>query len=92
MRPWFDGETGDLLFDSYVPKRPSYRRVLEDAVVTDEEIDEQVEMVTALFRRLAQSLSPEARELATDALCELAVLNDLQLKRLGLGGTTPFGG
>ena len=72
-RPWFDPQTGVLLLDDYV-SQPSYRKVMEDGVVTDAELAEQAERVLTLLRKLEGMLSPDARAVATDALCELAVL------------------
>jgi hypothetical protein len=76
-RPWFDPKTGTLLLDDYV-SRPSYRKVMEDGVVTDAELAEQAERVVSLLRSLEGMLSPEARDVATDTLCELAVLFALE--------------
>jgi hypothetical protein len=76
-RPWFDPQTGALLLDDYVSQQ-SYRKVMEDGVVTDAEIAEQGERVLSLLRKLEGMLSPEARAVATDALCELAVLYALE--------------
>ena len=81
-RPWFDRETGTLMLDEYVVEMDSYRRIVEDAVITDAELVEQTQRVTSLLRQLEETLSPEAKALATEALGELAVLNALQVKRL----------
>ena len=80
-RPWFDPETGVLLLDEYVARMPSYRDVIEDATVTDAELAEHADRTVTLLRRLETLLSPEAREVATDALCELAVLYALTRSR-----------
>jgi hypothetical protein len=79
-KPWFDPNTGDLLFDDYVATMPSYQRVLEDARVSPGEVEEQADRVLELLKQLDAALTPDARDLATDVLCELAVLNDLQFK------------
>lgn len=76
-RPWFDPQTGALLLDDYV-SRTSYRKVMEDGVVTDAEIAEQAQRVLSLLRTLEAMLAPEARAVATDAFCELAVLYALE--------------
>jgi hypothetical protein len=88
-RPWFDGETGTLLLDEYVVEMGSYRRIVEDAVITDAELVEQTQRVTSLLRQLEETLSPEAKALATEALGELAVLNALQVKRLQAASLLP---
>ena len=48
-QPWFNAETGTLLLDEYVVQRPSFRKVMEDSVVTDEEVTEQAHRVLSLF-------------------------------------------
>jgi hypothetical protein len=53
-RPWFDQETGALMLDEYVLEMDSYRRIVEDAVITDAELVEQTQRVTSLLRQLQQ--------------------------------------
>src|SRR5918998_2211192 len=80
-KPWFDQETGTLLLDEYVLEMDSYRRIVEDEAITDEELVQQTQRVASLLRQLEETLSPEAKAIATEALGELAVLNALQVKR-----------
>jgi hypothetical protein len=88
-RPWFDQDTGTLLLDEYVLQMDSYRRIVEDELITDAELVEQTQRVAWLLQRLEEALSPEAKALATEALCELAVLNALQVKRLQAASVIP---
>ena len=88
-RPWFDQETGTLLLDEYVLEMDSYRRIVEDELITDAELVEQTQRVASLLQRLEEVLSPEAKALATEALCELTVLNALQVKRLQAASVIP---
>ena len=88
-KPWFDPETGTLLLDEYVLQMDSYRRIVEDVTITDQELVEQTERVASLLRQLEESLSPEAKAIATEALGELAVLNALQVKRLQAASMLP---
>ena len=88
-RPWFDQDTGTLLLDEYVLERDSYRRIIEDELITDAELVEQTQRVASLLQRLEEVLSPEAKSLATEVLCELAVLNALQVKRLQAASVIP---
>ena len=88
-KPWFDQETGTLLLDQYVVEMDSYRRIVEDEVITDAELVEQTQKVTSLLQRLEETLSPEAKSLVTEALSELAVLNALQIKRLQAASMIP---
>ena len=88
-KPWFDPETGTLMLDEYVVEMDSYRRIVEDETITDEELLEQTQRVTSLLQHLEETLSPEAKAIATEALGELAVLNALQVKRLQAASMLP---
>ena len=81
-KPWFDAQTGTLLLDDYVAETDSYRRIIADDVITDDEIAEHGQRVISLLHQLEESLSPETKAIATEALCQLAVLHALQIKRL----------
>jgi len=88
-RPWFDQQTGTLMLDEYVAELDSYRRIVEDETITDNELVEQTQRVTSLLQQLERSLSPEAKAIATQALAELTVLNALQVKRLQAASMLP---
>ncbi len=88
-RPWFDQQTGTLLLDEYVVEMDSYRRIFEDETITGAELVEQPQRVASLLRQLEETLSPEAKAIATEALSELAVLNALQVKRLQAASMLP---
>ena len=88
-KPWFDQETGTLLLDEYLVEMDSYRRIVEDEAITDAELVEQTRRVASLLQQLEEVLSPEAKAIATEALCELAVLNTLQVKRLQAASVIP---
>jgi flagellin-specific chaperone FliS len=88
-KPWFDEQTGTLLLDEYVVEMDSYRRIVEDETISDDELVEQTRRVTSLLQQLEDTLSPEAKAIATEALGELAVLNALQVKRLQAASMIP---
>jgi predicted ribosome quality control (RQC) complex YloA/Tae2 family protein len=88
-KPWFDQETGTLMLDEYVVEMDSYRRIVEDETITDDELLEQTQRVTSLLQQLEETLSPEAKAIATEALGELTVLNALQVKRLQAASRLP---
>jgi hypothetical protein len=77
-RPWFDEATGILKLDEYVQDMPSFLKVLEDGIVTDDELDRHAHRVLGLLQQLDERLPPDLRDLATETLCELAVLYALQ--------------
>lgn len=76
-QPWFDPSSGALLFDEIVAERPSYQKILADGKVTPAEFQEQAQRVVGLLQQLEEKLPPEAKSIATEALCELAVLHAL---------------
>jgi len=88
-KPWFDQETGTLILDEYVLEMDSYQRIVEDETITDDELLEQTQRVTSLLQQLEETLSPEAKAIATEALGELTVLNALQVKRLQAASMLP---
>jgi len=51
-KPWFDQETGTLMLDEYLLEMDSYRRIVEDAVITAEALVEQTQRVASLLRAL----------------------------------------
>jgi flagellin-specific chaperone FliS len=77
------------MLDEYVVEMDSYRRIVEDEAISDAELNEQIQRVTSLLRQLEETLSPEAKAIATEALGELAVLNALQVKRLQAASMLP---
>ena len=77
------------MLGEYVVEMDSYRGIVEDQAVADAELDAQTQRVTSLLRQLEEALSPEAAAVATEALCELAVLNALHVKRLQAGSMLP---
>ena len=76
-KPWFDPKTGILLFDQYVAAMPSFKKIMADNTVTNEEFLAQAEKVTGLLKQLESMLTPETHRVCTAALCELSVLNAL---------------
>ena len=77
----FDEQTGYLRLDEIVEERTTFRKVMEDGKVTDAEIKEQAELVLALLKEIGERLSDEDEKLVTDALCELAVLYEMNAFR-----------
>jgi hypothetical protein len=88
-KPLFDQETDVLLIDEYLVEMDSYKRIVEDGKITDTELLEQTLRVVTLLRQLEEALSPEAKDLATEAFGEMAVLNSLQALRLQAASALP---
>jgi len=73
MNVFFD-ENGMFRLDEMATKSQSFQKIMEDEIVTDEEIVEQTERVHELFQRMEKSFSPEQLELIADSITQLAVL------------------
>jgi hypothetical protein len=84
MRKIID-ENGYLALDEFVADMPSFKRILADNRITDEEFIEQAQHVLTLIRKVDDALDEPERELVWNMLGELAVLFELQAIREGDG-------
>jgi 5-bromo-4-chloroindolyl phosphate hydrolysis protein len=75
---WFDPDTGFFTLDESILERPSFKSILEDNIVTDEEVRQQADRTVALLKELDSNLGDDLRPLVTDALCELMVLSAVE--------------
>lgn len=66
---------GILNLDEIVVERPSFKKIMEDGVVTEQELSEQADKVIALLKRVETELTPEQQELVKDILVEANVMN-----------------
>ena len=73
MNTFFD-ESGTLNIDDLILQQPSFKKIMEDGVVTDEEFAEQKERVIFLLKKLEQNLSPEQIDQVRELLAEISVL------------------
>ena len=73
MDTFFD-ESGTLNIDDLILEQPSFQKIMEDGVVTEEEITEQRERVITLLKRLEQNLTPEQIDQVRELLAEISVL------------------
>ena len=73
MNTFFD-ESGTLNIDDLILEQPSFQKIMEDGVVTDEELAEQKERVIALLKKLEQNLAPEQIDQVRELLAEISVL------------------
>ncbi|MDF2532514.1 MAG: hypothetical protein K0Q65_2095, partial [Clostridia bacterium] len=76
----FDENSGMLLLDEYICEMPSFRKIMEDSVITSDEVMGQSEKVITLLKRLEGVLQPEGKELLIETLCEIAVLYAISTK------------
>ncbi len=81
MLSLFD-KNGFLCLDEIVMEMPSYKKIMEDARITDEEIIEQSNVVLNLLKQINQQVSDDDKKLFVDAFSEMAVLYTLNSKRI----------
>ena len=77
MNTFFD-ESGGLNIDNLILQQPSFLKIMEDGVVTDEEIAEQRERVIALLKDFEKTSTPEQIEKVRELLAEISVLIAVQ--------------
>jgi hypothetical protein len=69
----FFDENGIFDLDEHILKSPSFRKIMVDKTVTDEELSEQSGRVIALFRKLEETLAPDQLSLVVEAITEAGV-------------------
>lgn len=73
MNTFFD-ESGCLNIDDIIIQQPSFIKIMEDGIVTKEELEEQKERVITLLKKFEQNSTPEQIELVRELLAEISVL------------------
>ena len=77
----FDAETGYLLLDEVVESKDSFKKIMEDWIITDEEMEDQVNRVIDRLKTMEEILSDNEKTLVLDAISELAVLYEMNARR-----------
>lgn len=73
MQTIFD-ENGLLNISDIVKNHPSYKAIMEDGIVTDQELKEQAEATIASLRKLKSLCNEEQQSAIVDAISEMGVL------------------
>ncbi len=81
MKKLFDETTGYLMLDEVIMDAPSFKMIMADNVITDEEIIKQANTVIELLRSLDEKLNSDEKELAVKAITEIAVLYEINARR-----------
>lgn len=76
---FFDSE-GSLNINELIANHPSYIKILEDNVVTDEELKSQSDIVLELFKKIESVCNDEQKMLIKELLIETNVLNAIYKK------------
>lgn len=72
-----------LNIDELIVEQPSFIKIMEDGVVTEEEIQEQSKRVEAILKDIEQTTSPEVIEKVRHLLAEVSVL--VAIKQIHFG-------
>ena len=82
MNKFFD-ESGSLNLDDLIIQQPSFIKIMEDGVVTEEEEVEQRERVVSLLKNLEKNFSLEQIDQVRELLAEISVLVAVENFRQG---------
>ena len=75
MKEIFFNEDGSLKINENIMEQPSYVKIMEDGVVTAEELEEQSKLVVSIFRKIEDTFTEEQKKLVQELLVESNVLN-----------------
>lgn len=70
----FFDENGMLRLDEVVAERPTFKKIVEDQIVTDAELEEQANLVVSVLKRIEKSFPPEQLKQVEELLAETCVL------------------
>lgn len=73
MQTIFD-ENGFLNISDIVKNHPSYKAIMKDGIVTDQELKEQADATIASLRKLQSICNEEQQSAILDAISEMGVL------------------
>jgi hypothetical protein len=75
---WFDQEKGPLHLSEYFQRMDSWQQAIADGKITPEEIRDQASKVIALLKVVEPLVSETERQMITETLYEMAVLQAMQ--------------
>lgn len=77
MKEVFFDEDGGLNINQTIMSQPSYLKIMNDGVVTEEELAQQSELVMSIFRKIEDTFNEEQKALVQSLLVETNVLNTI---------------
>lgn len=77
MKNTFFDNDGALNLNEAIYNHPSYKRILEDHVVSKEELLEQYDLVLKLFNQIEQVCDDNQKELIKNVILEMNILNEI---------------
>lgn len=73
MNTFFE-EEGVLNIDDLIMEQPSFKKIMEDGIVTKEELEEQSLRVIASLKAFEKNATPEQIDKVREILAEVSVL------------------
>lgn len=70
----FFDENGMIRLDEVVAKQPTFKKIMEDLVVTDAELEEQANLVISILKHIEKTYPPEQLKEVEKLLAEVSVL------------------
>ena len=67
-------EQGIINIDEIVANHPSWKKMMDDGVITAEEVHEQAQVVIGLLKKIDDTLSESQKAIVEQLLTELSVL------------------
>lgn len=77
MKEVFFDEDGGLNINQTIMSQRSYLKIMNDGVVTEEELEQQSELVMSIFRKIEDTFNEEQKALVQSLLVETNVLNTI---------------
>lgn len=75
MKEVFFNEDGSLKINETIMNQPSFVKIMEDGVVTVDELEEQSRRVLSIFRKIEDTFNDEQKMLVQELIVESNVLN-----------------
>ena len=76
-------KNGILRLDELMAEQPTFQKIMEDKIVTDEEITGQARLVLDMLQKVEQTFSPEQMNEIENLLAEFGILSAIyQYKQL----------
>lgn len=73
MNTFFEGE-GILNIDDLILEQPSFQRIMEDGIVTEEELEGQSQRVISCLKAFEETAKQEQIDQVRELLAEISVL------------------
>jgi len=77
MKEVFFDDNGGLNINQTIMSQPSYLKIMNDGMVTEDELARQSELVMSIFRKIEDTFNEEQKAIVQSLLVETNVLNTI---------------